>query len=989
MRNTGIKSLGFRAVGGQGSRTALSRPVVALLLFLVSGPAVARGEAFEVIDVAPVWAGHPVHFALETHAGRQYVAFYDDQRRMTVAVRSLDSTDWSFQRLPSVLGWDSHNYVAMAVDQAGFIHVSGNMHGDPLVYFRSSAPHDISAFERPAMVGDGERRVTYPRFLVGRDGRLFFQYRDGKSGAGVQIFNAYDLATKTWRRLVSEPLLDGGGEMSAYLSGPFLGPDDRFHLVWMWRDTPYGSTNHDISYARSTDLVHWETAGGESLELPMRPEDAIAVVDPVPVGGGLAGIAFGAGWDGRGRPVVQYSRYDEQGRSQEYNARWEDRSWKVYQTSSWRYRWELQRTGTLHNDIVVTPVSVDSSGRLTQGFEHIEHGRGTWVLAEESLLPIEVLETPAALEKLRTVESRFPGMEVREYIYDRQGEYFLRWETLPTNRDRRRKRPYPDPSILRVYRALPDGAVQREQQEETAASVTEASLDAALLEESGARIGRISILVSDVFDLEDPAQNRRIFRWVNRLHPKTRDAVIRDELLFKTGELYSARLLEESERRLRGKSYLYDAEIKPSACHDGAVDIEVRTRDVWTLNGGVGFERSGGENQTNIRFSETNFLGTGKELGFSRKQDIDRTSLEVHYRDFNLFRKHGEVEVSVEDNSDGDRYLLHLRRPFFALDTRHSVGITILTEDRIDSIFDRGEVVDRFQHKIDFFAGHWGLSTGLRQGSVNRWKFGFTFVRDQFFVLPDKPASSQVPPDRTLSYPWVDFGFVQDRFVETRDLDKIARTEDLNLGTRAQARLGFSSPAFGGDRDLALLGARTSSGFPLGEGKLLLVSANLGLRWARDGLDTMSAGANARFFWRNWGHHTLYAELQGSAVENLDPERQLLLGGDSGLRGYPLRFQSGDRRLLATLEQRFFTGREIFKLVSLGAAVFFDVGRAWFVGQDLENDLGVLKDVGFGLRLGPTRSGGRTVIHLDVAFPLDGDGSFDSVQWLITTKEKL
>ena len=118
---------------------------------------------------------------------------------------------------------------------------------------------------------------------------------------------------------------------------------------------------------------------------------------------------------------------------------------------------------------------------------------------------------------------------------------------------------------------------------------------------------------------------------------------------------------------------------------------------------------------------------------------------------------------------------------------------------------------------------------------------------------------------------------------------------------------------------------------------------------------------------------------------NLDPEQQILLGGDSGLRGYPQRFQTGDRRFLVTLEQRFYTNFEPFQLVNVGAAVFFDAGRAWFAGMD--GDLGVLKDVGFGLRLSPSRSGRGTLVHVDVAFPLDGPSSIDSVQWLVTTKD--
>ncbi|MDH3745349.1 MAG: hypothetical protein OES47_09635, partial [Acidobacteriota bacterium] len=40
----------------------------------------AQLEGFEIVDVARVWSGHPVNFALETVDDRQYVAFYDDER---------------------------------------------------------------------------------------------------------------------------------------------------------------------------------------------------------------------------------------------------------------------------------------------------------------------------------------------------------------------------------------------------------------------------------------------------------------------------------------------------------------------------------------------------------------------------------------------------------------------------------------------------------------------------------------------------------------------------------------------------------------------------------------------------------------------------------------------------------------------------------------------------------------------------------------------
>ena len=113
---------------------------------------------------------------------------------------------------------------------------------------------------------------------------------------------------------------------------------------------------------------------------------------------------------------------------------------------------------------------------------------------------------------------------------------------------------------------------------------------------------------------------------------------------------------------------------------------------------------------------------------------------------------------------------------------------------------------------------------------------------------------------------------------------------------------------------------------------------------------------------------------------------QLLLGGDNGLRGYPLRYQAGTARALLTLEQRYYTKWYPFRLFHVGAAAFFDMGRTW--GTDvtgLESD-GLLKDVGIGLRLGSSRSSFGNVMHIDLAFPLDGGDDIDSVQLLVQTK---
>ncbi|MDI6829094.1 MAG: BNR repeat-containing protein, partial [Armatimonadota bacterium] len=247
------------------------------------------------IEVAPVWAGHPVGFSLLSCPERQYVAFYDQDRQLTVGCRKYSETTWHFVKLSEHVGWDSHNYITMAIDDDGCIHLCANMHSSPLVYFRTKKPGDIDSFERIiSMVGQNEEKCTYPSFFRGPAGEFLFTYRSGGSGNGDQYFNLYDHKTKTWKRLLNAPLTSGEGKMNAYFTGLRLYQDGYYHIAWVWRDSPCCSLNHDLSYARSKDLIHWETSDGKPLSLPITLSTA-EIVDPVPVKAGLinGGVAIG------------------------------------------------------------------------------------------------------------------------------------------------------------------------------------------------------------------------------------------------------------------------------------------------------------------------------------------------------------------------------------------------------------------------------------------------------------------------------------------------------------------------------------------------------------------------------------------------------------------------------------------------------------------------------------------------------------------------
>ncbi len=500
---------------------------------------------------------------------------------------------------------------------------------------------------------------------------------------------------------------------------------------------------------------------------------------------------------------------------------------------------------------------------------------------------------------------------------------------------------------------------------------------------NGAVIGDIYVRTHNIFDPEQDGQDRLLYNLANRLHKTTGQRVIERKLLFEEGDPYDPRLLRETARYLRTQGYLYEADVRPIRYRGNRIDILVETRDVWTLSLGAGLARSGGANTFQFNVEESNFLGTGRQLDLKYSDDPDRSSRRFRFVDTALFGSRTELRLWYSSNSDGHRQVFDLTKPFYALDTRWGAATKLVSEDRQDKLYSQGEVIEHFQHERTMVEISGGLSRGLIGGRASRWFVGYTFQEDRFRVNPQTSDDFELPIARTLSYPWIGFETVEDDYLETQNLDRLARTEDLNLGTEFRGRLGWSPSALGGDKDQAIFSLRLHSGWASEEHQTLLFTGRADGRWGSDGYENVTLGGELRYFLNTFGRHRLQIALRVDAAWNLDPERQLLLGGDNGLRGYPRRFQDGDRRFLLSLEHRFYTNWELFNLVNAGAAVFMDAGRAWY--DDVGGGHGVLKDIGLGLRLSSSRSAKGTMVHLDVAYPLDGDT--DKIQWLVTTRE--
>lgn len=499
-------------------------------------------------------------------------------------------------------------------------------------------------------------------------------------------------------------------------------------------------------------------------------------------------------------------------------------------------------------------------------------------------------------------------------------------------------------------------------------------------------IGEIRISAEDIFDTSDPAEDTWLFRWANRLHIQTRPEVIRRALLFKSGDALSARLIDETERLLRASRYLYDVKIVPVAAADGVVDIEVVTRDTWSLDPGLSASRSGGANTSRFELSESNLLGTGLALSFGRARGVDRTSSEFEVSGDRAFGTWTAFSYQHASNSDGKRNAAAVVRPFYALDARWAAGVSGFRDDRVDAVYNAGEITSQFRHRETRAQVFVGVSDGLVDGWVHRVSVGVSLQDDRYAPEPGQVSPPELPADQTLVAPFVRYGVVEDRFERELNRNLIGRPEFFALGLASTLQLGRALPSLGSSRSAWLYNGSISRGFrPFGEHTLILAASASGQveeRRVRRG----RFGLQAQYYLPQGPHRLVYASAAADVLQRPDVGTALLLGGDNGLRGYPLRYQSGTRRALFVLEQRFYTDLFVWRLFRLGGAAFVEFGRAWGGADTNLSNPGWLGNAGAGLRIVSARSAFSNVIHMDIAFPFNATSDIKKVQFLVKTR---
>jgi hemolysin activation/secretion protein len=270
------------------------------------------------------------------------------------------------------------------------------------------------------------------------------------------------------------------------------------------------------------------------------------------------------------------------------------------------------------------------------------------------------------------------------------------------------------------------------------------------------------------------------------------------------------------------------------------------------------------------------------------------------------------------------------------------------------------------------------------QGWTHRYSAGVNYRDDSYAPEPDQPLPAPLPADRTLAGPFLRYEVLRDDFLPVMNRDRIRRPEYFQMGLHATLQVGRALGAFGSTDQPWQLSGSLTKGLRV-SGRELLSALNWSSQYGGAVGDVRSFGASARYFVPQGGPYVLYLATSADVVKSPNVADDLLLGGDNGLRGYPLRYQRGSRRMLFTVEQRYYTDWYPLRLFRVGLAAYADLGRAW--GSALPNPTdGWLADVGIGLRFLNARTATGNVLHVDLAFPVHpSDPAIRSRQLLVMT----
>ena len=502
-------------------------------------------------------------------------------------------------------------------------------------------------------------------------------------------------------------------------------------------------------------------------------------------------------------------------------------------------------------------------------------------------------------------------------------------------------------------------------------------------------IDKMLFINHPVFD-EDKADALYIHHLANWLHINTQAQVIQDLLPFAEKDRVYQAQLSEAERLLNQHSFLRKSKIsRITDCQNPEKNkLKVETWDTWSLMPSVSFGRRAGNNKYAFGFKEDNFLGLGIHEGVQYKKDHLRSGYQFAFNMPLNFPQHSSLELEFTDNDDGEKIAVSFSKPFYVQSSQQQYAVSILKENRHDSIEQNGELAWQFSHDIKRSALSYGhLITQNEQGAF-RLLLGIDKEQHRFADL-NSQVLSFLPVDRGFTAPWLGLEYKQENYTILSNIRFIDHREDINLGWQFMTKFGVDTDSLSDNNGHGIhVENKLSKGLQLNN-TLLLFSVSNKAYWQEKQTNHRQLSAELELHQYFSPHWSAYLKSQYVNEKNQYLDAPLALGGDTGVRGYSNQYQHGEHLWSANAELRFNPHWQLYQLVNVAWAGFVDSGRAWGNTQTANSTNSSLHSLGLGARLFSSHSSEGNVVHMDIIKPLTTGVNIDSWQWRLQVKKSL
>lgn len=481
----------------------------------------------------------------------------------------------------------------------------------------------------------------------------------------------------------------------------------------------------------------------------------------------------------------------------------------------------------------------------------------------------------------------------------------------------------------------------------------------------GYRIENIYVIRRQIFDTSIPSENKLVYRAINHLHIATKEKTVREQLLFKKGDRYDPDLALETERALRRILRLRDVRVRPVPVGKRGVDVLVEAQDTWTTEPFIGVSGSGEKTKYTMGIRERNLAGYGKEVGFIYKKEPDLVTRSFSYDDPALLGTRLRLAGDYADTAEGSSRSLSIEKPFSSSLTPYGFKTSGAYDKHESVLYENGKEVNRFVTENKNLGGGIAFSVGSTVRRVRRLGLGYNYLHEK------KGGKSGSAPSFTdnkyhLFGPALEIQKI--RFIDITHIRLYSRVEDYNMGPSLSASVGVSQTRWTPEAENAtVVAGQYAHGRLWGPRRFGLATLKENARY-ENGWENAQTRLDLEYYDRARNGYTWAGHLAWDQILHPDEDTELLLGGTSGLRGYPVNAFAGNRLVQANLENRLFLVDEVFEFFGVGAVGFVDAGYVWPRGTAPQ--LGDLRvGYGAGLRFHLTRASLGQVLRFDLAWP--------------------